>query len=586
MPPRTEAPSASGASLSPARLAALLTAAVAALEHQQAQQASSSGGGGSDGEADVAHEAALAAFERACQVRDGVTAAAAGAGLVPLPSPSADVDAALASLTQVISSGCSGPARGAAARALFVLGAVLFASPRRAAALAQRGALMRSLAGALGVRGDEHLLGSACFAASHILVFAGTQPAVVAAWRDRESAASLRALTASFAGALGALEAAEALDPAFEPQAFISLAAVLKACPDKPGVSESMLAQPGFADVLCACIARAAAARPVAVTAELMRGMAPLAAAVALGSGGKLSLVPDEMGRGLACSPILEQPAPEPLLAEHLLAAAPALLGHVVDVVAAGAPWYEAAAAALGAGAGSSAGDAGLVAGFSHCANLLWAWAVSVLELVPERALLAAGDGALIARLAPPLLGLAEAAQAVAGALPVSLVADSVRVDMVRLASAAVGVLARAVHALGGAAPALADAVPGALPALLRLCVSELPVLAAGGGQALALLQQHCSTRLHAAQTLGSFLNQGAAPQVAAMLAASPALAAALSATVGATDSDRRLLREDASASALVSMRCITTACLLTFVARQCAASAGRRASWLCGLSK
>ena len=430
------------------------------------------------------------------------------------------------------------------------------------------------------------------------------QPAAAPPWRDSEATATVLTLAAASAGALAALEAMGAfvaLPPAFELQTFTALAAVLKTCPERSrlGLSGSMLAQ-GLAETLCALTARAAAAVPAPGAAVGgLPGMGALILAAALGSGGNVDLeVGGPMQLGLVFKLRLEQQhAAAPLFAERLLEAAPALLERVVDVVVAGAPWYAAVTAAL-TGPGSTVGPcvAPLLIGFVRCKECLWGPAVSVLELVPLRALMAADAGSgcrPMARLVPALLALAEATQAVAGALRIpslELPAEGLRGGMMQLASAAMCMFDDAARALGGAAAALVNDAPGALATLLHLSAAELPLLANGGGDAsrfsLFISRHHCRVRLRATRVLGSFCTQGAPAAscagLAALLAASPELVAALGAAVGATDSERRLACNDAAAAGEVTARRALASTLLEVSADACGADG---APWLRSLA-
>lgn len=164
-------PPAAAPALTPARLAALLANAVAALE--RADRAVRSGDAAAAASETARATSAVDGLQRACgAVSDVFGACWAGAGLVPLPARSAEVDAALDALARLIAGGCV-PVEGAPGVALVALQAVAalsFMAPRRAAVLARRGALMRSLAAALGVRGDARLLEHASLVSMEILL--------------------------------------------------------------------------------------------------------------------------------------------------------------------------------------------------------------------------------------------------------------------------------------------------------------------------------------------------------------------------------------------------------------------------------
>lgn len=431
----------SSAPLTSARLVELLTAAVAVLERKACTV---SGSGGSSTAAHAASQRALSDLLSALQHGFGFSPsiALAGAALVPLPSPSADVEAALDSLARLIAAGsvprARGDAREVADEALQVVYALASGSPLRVAVLAGHGALVRSLAGALSTVSDSAHIKTQAMCASAALMFVSLHPAVANLWRAGESGAALRALAVALARAFGAL--ARHVDSALLVEAAISTAlpVAIQACPEpeRPGFCEAMLKQEGFVGALCACVARGAAVLPPPGAALSCEDDPPGAGALKVLTalcGGAWPEFEFDGGR-LVCAIVtapLEQPRPRPAEAaviESLLSAAPALPGRVVDVVVAGAPWYSAVIAALGsagAGAGSGSSSSGgtggadqtrLVSGFICLANHLLARSLSALELMPTRALAAAGAarGGLIARLTPALLGLTEAAQAVA----------------------------------------------------------------------------------------------------------------------------------------------------------------------------
>ena len=587
---------------SPAHLAELLCNAVAALEREARAHRS----GGSAADAVAARDAFAAArvdLQHAAQVFDDHAAAAAGAGRVPLPSPSADVDAALDALAVLIADGCAEgrPLDAVAAavgnNALCVADAVAFCAPQRAAALARHSALTRALVAALavGARGGEDglalTLGGAMSGAAKRVGAAILTHAEAAAWRASESGASLRALAAALARDFGALERSGGADvlrapggptPCEEISLAAALVAALRACPaaQRPGLCASLLEQEGFASTLCGCVARGAAA----VRAP---GAATFSEDDRLPGNGALALAGELMRSN----------------ADRLLAATPALLERVADVVVAGAPWYAAVCAALGpaGGAGSGAGGnrtlARLVASFNCLEAHFWKLAASALYLAPLRALTdpnhrhGADGGALIARLAPALLQLAEAAQALAGAPPgrgLELLTDGVRVRLAETATEALRVVEGVAMArVRGRAPSPVDSAPSALlTALVRLATSEPPLLAAGEGAARAVFDAHCRLRARATQALACMSVGPDWPPVAALLAASPALLGAIVAAFPATESERRFTsRADAAAVARVAERRAMTAGLLAHLAFTVVEDGGCDVSWLRGLA-
>ena len=591
--------------LSPQRLLELLTAAVAELE-RQAQNMSGGGGG------DEAMAAATVPLMCACQVAE--PGAGAGPGRVPLPPQSADVEAALDALARVLTLSCTSSNAAdladyapidVAAAALSVVNALVAASPRRVAVIARQHALMLALAGALCVCRSTILV-PALTAAGSILMYACTHSAAAAAWRDGESGTDLCRLTLAATRAFTAMERAGVPNVSggrvtFEHVVCNWLVAGVTACPDadRPGLCAAMLAQSGFADVLSACIARAAAAVPApdAPSASYLPGTGALTLVAALCSDRPLDFHFDEVQHSVGFIPNLEQPAPPPALMEQLLAASPALLERVVDVVAAGAPWYSAVAAAFGAGGAALAGP--LTSRFLHLERRLWTRALAVLELVPLSALTAAAPGGIpIARLAPALLGLAEASQAVAGALPWPGLAlevapeHVVRFNTALSAASAACLVDEAVRARGAAVPALVlDPSGGALASLVRVGVFEPPLLAGGGHEAIApavlrFFAPHCRARLRATRVLNVLADLSIVKQrVAALLAASPPLAAALGGSLGATASERRLPRGDAALTACVAERRAFAANVVQRLAAGAGSNAGGGATWLRGLA-
>ena len=571
--------------LTPAHLVQLLTSAVAALD-RLGQLAVAAGGSRNDDARGAAlerasHEveAAVGRVVGACQVGD--VAAANSAGRVPLPSSSPEVEAALGVLARLVDAGSAPCDAGAAcpvhyvaAAALRVVSAVAFSAPKRAMVIAGHRGLVRALAAALGVRGDDRLLSAAMDAAEALLFEAVVGAAPAALWRADSSGAGLAALAAAFASGFAALQLSggAAAQPLFEAQTCSVLTAAVVRCPEteRPGLCNAVLTQPGLGDALSACVAHAAAAVPG--PSETGCGEVPggrvLVAVAALCSNGAVSMHVD--GAHIAFGTKLELLPPNPddhPLMERLLSSAPALLGRVVDVVAAAAPWCRAVAAALGpAGGGSGGGAAGAAGGaalaynFAKIALNVWVWALAVLELMPVRALVAGRGGRAIARLTPLLLGLAEAGQAVAFAPPSASLTTEMRFGTAMTAIMAARILDGAVFALRGAAPALPDSAPGALAALVRLGTSEPPLPAFGGRRVLGLacrfFEAHCRLRVHATGALSNLARTPAgAERAAALLLDSPALLAAAGAAVGATDVERRFSRGDGMVAALVAGR-------------------------------
>ena len=597
-------------SLTPARLLERLAAVVAAVEREAS---SGSGGNAADArEARALAAKAVESLELACQTGYGSAAAGAGAGRVQLPSPSAEVDAALDSLAQIITAAAAatsgvGGARARADPALRSVHALAYCSPGRVARLARHGGLMKAVCAAMDVRGDVPFLAGAMNAGVSVLTHASMAPAARAAWRATESGANLRALAAACAGAAGAMpvRGGAEVEVLFDRVVCTTLAVAIDACPDaqRPELCAAMLSKRGFGDALSACVARCARAIPApgapGAAEECAGGALTLAAALC--SPDALGFQFREETAFLAVLPRLETTGPASparlAAANRLLAAAPALLERVVDVVAAGAPWYKAAAAALAPGGASGGGPDGtmLVFCYGRMQMHLWSWAVEVLRLMPEGALAAAGgaDRALIKRLGPPLLGLAEAALAVAGALPggpnLGFVTPEVREMSAVLASAAIWVFGGVAEDLGDAAPALVEGAPGALAALVRLSASDLPLLAVSDQQASATAERvchgHAGTRFGATMALDSVL--GSEPrlvrQVAALLAASPALAAAVGAAVGPSPGERRFLEGSSEFAVpfLVQRRARIAGVLARVAACAAAADAGGDASWL-----
>ena len=539
-------------------------------------------------------------LERACQVTDPQSPAAR----VALPAPSRDVDIALDSLTQFIEAGCE-PRAAAALRpvadaALRVVGAL--SSPARVAPLVRHEGLMAALAAALGVRGDAFFARTAVHNAMPVLAHASADPVPASSplWRDAATRARLRALAAAYAGAVGAPEARGGLSE-FETNMMYALALPVAACPepDRRSLRAAMLEQPGLAQELSACIARAARVLPEPGAAGALPALPPGVGGLVIVATLCADTLPTferdaQQTLGLQAR-LLQHPSADGWM-EKLLAAAPSLLESIADVVVSGAPWYAAVAAALGAGGGAAGAAAGrtgraqLLSNFADLARGPFTCAVSALQLVPARLLTARGG--VMARLAPALLGLAEAAQAFAwappGAGPAGLV-EKMRVDAILLGAEAVRLVVDAADALGaGAAAALVEREPGALAALARLSLLEPPAAATARQRPsqfpAIVLVAHCKLRLSASLTLACLSNGRAASRIAALLAASPALAAALGAAVGPTPAERfsSLGGRDPAAVLAVQRRGVAAG-IMTRVAEHEARAApgGWGASWL-----
>ena len=586
--------------LTPARLLELLSDAVAALETlAREHEARAVGGGGGMADLGVVHAAsgaACARLDRACCVSGDPTAAAAGPGRVPLPCFSAEVAAALDALARLVSAGCApGGASSVAGAALQALHAIMFAAPQRTAVIVRHTALMDAMVAALGVCGAPGFPEVALITALPVLSFAagGSAPAS-AAWRDRDTGANLRTLAAAFAGAIAVPGIFDGGSAAEMSSGHTALAAMVQACPDddRLRLCETMLAQTGFAQALSASIARDAASVPPGPTVfhMLPDGAALVVVAALCGGAGGLEMdMVDESLMHVAVKPRLEQRRPPPgahPVADALLAAAPALLDAVVSAVVAGAPWYRAVAAALGRPAGfASRGDADRTAvlrNFVPLSLCIWAFAVSVMEQLPLDALTAGAAGrARAARLAPALLALAEAARAFACALPSpgleDMIDDESREDNAALAAAAARLFDDISCALGGdAAAVLVGGSPSGaatLEALMRLSVSEPPLLGAGGGLASLHAMRGvfpflCRARLRATQALAFLSANGALQRVGALLATSPALLAAAGATIGATAAERCFLAETGIAATVAERRAVAAGLLADLAAK------------------
>ena len=600
------------------RLVELLTAAVAALERAALVARRDDARDAELRAANAALRPTVAAFERACQVSDSA-AAWANAGRVPLPWPSPAVEAALDALGRLIRDGCGpGDAHEAGKAALPVARALAYQSPRRAAVLVQSGALMRALASVMGFRFDVDYMLEAMRASLPILTHASTEPMVAAAaWRGGyDSGASLRALAVACAGAFVGLEAMAALfrclggspggvaspiSADLEAEAGVAFAAALAACGDdeRPRLQAAMLQQDGFAGMLDVRIVRAAAAvrqaRPGAARLADMPGQGALFAVAALCSARALGVGFDAAFRAVVNPRLLQPPAPAPAVERLLKGRGDELPGSIVGLLAAGARWYGAVALRLAPGGGGGGGGGGslesLLNGFVLLAIGWWTPAVSALELLAAPAS-APGLGE---RLAPALLGLAEAAQAVAGAPPgpdLAFVTAEQRGNLAALAQAALRLLAYVFCASGRAARAAVAGAPGALAALVRLSVVEPPLLAtagdAGGGGGLAhgaaaerFFSHHCGARLMATEALLRLATRGAQPRIAALLAASPELLSAVGAAVGATPAERLCARGGTEEAVIVANRRALTVGLLSLVVLNAVAVADGAVPWL-----
>ena len=537
----------------------------------------------------------VARLQRACQVSEPAAEVVAGAGRVPLPSPSDDVDAAFDALARAIAGGCApGAGRGAAGAALLAVAALAFCAPQRAALLTRHVALVEALVGALGGArgGDASFLEAAHGAAVGVLEYASAAAAEPPAiWHYEEGGGGMRALAIGLAAAFGALADLGGVLLAGGRACDALIAAVVVSCPtdDQGAFRLALAAQVGFAEALRACVARAAATVSLPGSAPARpRGSAALVLLAALCSADAVRVERDEELHVAYYTPPLTAPQPERAPAERLLAASPALLDCVADVVAAGAPWYSAVAGALAPGArrARGGGDAleALLDGFMFYARYLWAWAVSLLEVLPLRALMAGGSDAggrgLAALMGPALLDLATATQTV-GASPDC--DDSERANAAALAAAAARLFAELMQALGSAADvALGRAPDGVLAAVLHLSCSDPPALK--GPAARHVEVSHCSVRLSATEALASLCecNEGRW-RMLTMLALNPATAAEVGAIVRAPPPERRLAFGDAAAAACLAKRRALAAGLLADLAALATAGMAQRgpAPWL-----
>ena len=605
------------------RLVDHLTMAVSALGMEAASAAADGGGGGGGplqlGGAEMAHRVTVlfvGNLKTACRFEDPSSPAAR----VPLPWPCPKVDGALSALARFIEGGRSpGHARVVADGALRAVHGIAITSPLRVAVLARHPALMAALAAALGVRGDAAFISAAISAAQPLLIHTSTIPATAPAfWRAANTAPCLRALAAAYAGAFGALEACRdgGIDEDFEDSTSLALPAALAACPEphKSALGEALLRQRGFVDALAACIARGAAAAPVPATTRAigLQGGGALTMVAALGSGGSaLEMVRSASSTQLHFEPIFLMPPPPAAAAamDKLLAAAPALLERAADVVAAHAAWYAAVSEALrrGRAPGGRTARGMLVSRFGDLEIVLLKCAVAVLLLVRPRTLTGGGRGSSpFARLAPALLAMGEAARGVAGALPapdllaVFTVSTDLRDRMAGLAAGALRVLKQAVD--GDAAAAASQLDDDALAALVRFSASDPPLLAEVGSQPSLIntarrVAHACGcARLFATEALAALCAGSARPRIAALLAASPTLAAAVGAAVGPTRSERQFPASPGASApdghASLSARRVPAAGVVTLLARGEAAGGsgsgsgrgGSGASWLRGL--
>ena len=609
--------------VTPERLVRDLAAAVRALENEA--------GDGGDAAAimprtfapSAAARKAMANLQHACSPP-------AAAADVPLPWPSAEVAAALDGLARLILNGrARGRSPSALVCALFTVHMVASSAVASALVLARHGELARALVGELCAFNGPWLSALANNAALPIIAAAALGPADVTApaWRAQDSGANLRALTIAFAAALGAprvfgMSAAHG-DAAerFEGYVGFVLAAAVLACPapDRDGLRASMLAQDGFAKALADRVAHGAAAvpeRPGEFCLPQLPGTGALTLIAALCSDGALTMVRDAAKGSAQLIPCLEkQPPPRPgapsgAMMDRLLAAAPDLLGYVAEVVNAGVIWYSAvtAVALLPDGlahGGVRAGTAPLLSTFFRLEISLWAWALSVLELIPPQALAAdAAGGGAAARLAPALLGLAEAARAVSEVAygdDAEEVTDGLQPgEMALVAASAASLFESIARALGDrAAAALLERVGPAREALVRLSAVEAPAHAAGDPQSCEVSRfvfgAHFRVRFRATRAL-DFLTAGSAQltrQLAAFLAASPTLAEDVGAAVGATPADRIYVEEEedaaaaaAAAAQLAQRRALAGAVAVRLAAASGAAAGGGDASWLRALHK
>ena len=493
------------------------------------------------------------------------------------------------------------------------------------AALARQSALTAALGAALGVRDQPEFLNLSMQTALPILLHASTDPTTAPAfWRARDTAANLRALAAAYAGAYSALEAGGGAAEDFEDMTMLALAAALAACPDshRPGLRAALIEQDGFASAVSAGIARAAAAVPepgAALQGPSMRGTASLVMAAALGSDLPLEFKRDNARREVAFKPMLHVEPGERAAMAELLAAAPSLLECVADTIIACAPWYAAVTAAVGPSSGgtaaggrsagralrrpNAAGRAGLVDSFCSLRVSLLDWTVTLLLLVPRHALAAAsaGRGGPIVRLAPALLAMAEAALALAGALPsaelVAVLTETARAWLVSLVDGALCAFEQAVSALDWRAPtspvddasALVGDDGGALAALVRMSALEPPLIAAAGGRtpganARTIFTAHSRARYWATKALVVLCTTSAGPRIAALLLAEPALFAAVGAAVGPTQSERDFGLTAGGGRALIARRRMPAASVLLLLASGPASIARGGATWMSGL--
>ena len=615
--------SSSGPTLTPEQLLELLTSAVKGIG-SAALAADREGAGAGEGAVasmDTLQEAArqaVGALQHTC----GFPNVLAPAARVPLPWPSPEAASALDALARLVEGGSrgAGHARAMADLALKVVLALVFNSPRRVAVVARHAGLAAAVARALGLRGDEVLRdGAPCYLnkvvqiAMPILLHASTDPTTAPAfWRARDTAANLRALAAAYAGAFGALEAigGAAADVGLQDQSLAMLAAAVSACPDadRRALRAALIAQDGFAEALGACAVRDAAEGAIpAPGVSSHRTALALVLAAALGSEHPFQFV-RERGNVLSFTPqLVIEPGARPLM-EKLLAAAPSLLEAAADTVIACAPWYAAVTEAVGPGgagraqqrrASGAAGVGQLLSSFGHLRVGYLEWVVTLLLLIPGRMLAAAavagaGRGSLLARLAPALLAMAEAALAAAGVPPSAdlppVVESHWRGWFISVAGGALAALDEALVTLDDAGASLLD--DAALAALVRLSATEPLLLASGdatwvrAANASAIFTAHQRGMLCATKVLGRLCaTAAAAPRVAALLEAQPALLAAVGAAVGMVQSERDWARAKSGGLVLVTRRRMPAAAVVSLLATGPASAARGGAAWLSGLA-
>ena len=521
----------------PARVQELLNAAARALQQLREAEAAAAGCGSPAHARRVAAEAkdaqnAVDELLRACRSK------AAGTNDVPLP-PTPTVARSLEALARVIAGALDAPPRPpppaesllttdapaptALVLSLHAANALAANSVPRVAALARSSPLVAAVVATLA-HDDDAAFAAAADVALLILQEA-IWPEMRAAWTSPDSADNLLAITLGVAGAMGR---AAALPPPGaerggaarrEDSDALALAyALTDACPPQLGLHRRLLSLDGFGDALCDAVARCAARIPPSPRAGLAGGggggggggMPPngalvLAAALA-GAELGTTLCAATRGRSVHVH-IRSFRYWSPRVPGLLLARAPALPERLADVVAAGRPWFRAAAQEVkrrrrrgGGGGGdngwgqgrggrdrdsdsdsdSSGGEGGgdgasgarppIPEGLMRLNQELFPFALAALNAMAPA--LGGGRPALVARLAPALLGMARAWGAAAGAWPAAL--SDVRANDRHLAVlsgvAAAHLLRRLLAAAGAAgAPALAKRAPGAAVGLLRI---------------------------------------------------------------------------------------------------------------------